>query len=299
MPRLLPLTCVALAMGASACSSGPGRVPVFPDAAARFDGGFLDANPRPDAEPDAGPPDSEVVLYDSGIPPTEHPFTGQFQLQGDQNRLFARETRDRLALIVGAAPFVYEGSISSDGTVDAIGERLVRSGCSTARITGSYQRLSATLFLELTGCLADGTPFSTQLRGGFEQDYDLQFSGIYQLAGVVTTNEFGCYAGPGSVMEMVWAVSMRPGDNTVAIHVAHDLIPYQAVYIGRLEAPSFAFAAIENIYATASASDVSMRGNLTRSGTDAPIIRGTRDVYDPIRQCFFTLAFEGTRVSNF
>lgn len=288
---------------APACTSGPGRVPTFADAAERFDGGSLDANPRPDARPDAGPPDdSEVELFDSGFV-NDFPFTGQYIVQGDQNRLFAREAAGRLSIILGGAPFVYEGTIQPNGDVDVISSRLARSGCAVPRITGSYQRMSATLFLTLYGCGQDGAPFQTELRGGFEVDFDheaqLGFAGLYNMAAVIMNDGGGCYSGPVSVMEMLWAVNMRVGDNTIAIHVAHDLIPTQSVYIGRLELPDFRFAAVENVLAVPGAFDVSMRGNLTRAGTDPPTIVGTRDVYDPIRQCNFSIGFQGRKFSNF
>lgn len=273
---------------------------MYPDAEADPDGGFFDANPRLDAMVDAGPPDSEVVLYDSGTPPVEFPFTGQYVVEGQSSRLFARESRGRLAVIIGSEPYVYEGTIAPNGDVDVVGNRLRRSGCSDARITGSYQRRTATLFLEATGCLLDGTPFSTSIRGGFETDYNLGFSGLYQMSGVVMNGGNGCYAGPVNVMEMLWGVNVLPDNSTLAIHVAYDIVEdAQAVYVGRLELPDYAFAAIETVFAQSSGVDVSMRGNLTRSGTDAPLLVGTRDVYDPLRGCFFSMAFQGRKFSDF
>ncbi len=297
LPARARLVAASLAVALVACTE-PGRIPTYPDAEEPHDRGFYDANPPRDGGPDSGEPDGEGELYDSGEPPPEFPFTGQYQIAGDQNRLYAREARGRLSIVIGAPPYVYDGTIAPNGDVNVVSGRLVRSGCSVARITGSYQRRSATMFLELEGCGQDGTPFRTSIRGGFEADYDPQFSGLYQMGAVIMDTGGGCYTGPANVMEMLWGVSMVRGTNSMAIHVAYDLIPSQAVYVGRLEQPSFTFAAIENVFAQPGL-DVSMRGNLTRAGLDPPIIQGTRDVYDPLRNCGFSIGFRGAKFSDF
>jgi hypothetical protein len=85
----------------------------------------------------------------------------------------------------------------------------------------------------------------------------------------------------------------------VEVHVARDIIAGQAVYIGRLEtATTFAFAANQSVFSKDRRSDASMQGNLTRAGTAPPMIQGTRFVFDPLGQCYFSIGYQGARIAE-
>jgi len=290
------LIALTLAASSAACSE-PGRLPAFDDAAPRFEAGQRDAEPAPDAIADAGAPDSEVVLFDSGEPPLNFAFTGVWQIDNDQNRLFAREVMGKVAIIIGGTPYVYTGTIEANGDVTTTSPRLLRSGCPDAHITGSFQRMSSAIFLSHVTCGGAG-PFTAAINGGFETNFRPGISGIYRVAGLVMGDSVPpCYAGAPGPFEMFWGINVGPSDNTIVLFTAHDVVAESAVYVGRLDNDG-RFDATESLFAEVGRSDVAMRGTFTAAGLDPAHINGSRDVYDAQRRCTFTIGFDGTKVAD-
>lgn len=288
---------VLAAVSACACSPGPGRDPVFRDAAvvldaAPADSGAFDAGDRRDA----GVRDANVVLPDAGPPPS-YPFTGIFGVFDSADPIFAREVNGRLNLIVGRMPYSYVGSITEAGEVDLVSPELTRGGCLEARILGSYGRSDTQLALQHRSCNAQGQAISSNLRGAFADDFDPRRSGIYRLEGQVVLNTPPCWTGNQAGNVVFYGVSFT-GDGSVAVFAAHDVIDEPAVYVGRTTGPN-GFAAIQIASAASGAPQFSLTGSLEQVSVNDPLVlRLERDVYDPVRGCAFRMVLVGQRVAT-
>lgn len=292
------LWCVAgLALAASACSPGVGRDPVFPDATVRVeagvpDVGFVDAGFR-----DAGPQDVPVFLPDAG-PPARYPFTGVFGILGDPSLLYAREVQGRLHVVVGGFPYSYVGTISEAGQVDLRSPELEASNCTIPVLRGTYSRPDALHDLLHQTCNAQGQAISSQLRGGFIQDYDAQVSGEYEVQTRVTTDIMNCM-GLGPIPETGhWGVNLL-SDGTIAVFVAWDPVRANMVYFGRAQGDLSAFTALNYATADTGGTQYAMQARFEQLTALDPVrILGSRDVYLPQEGCTVSVAFEATRVAG-
>lgn len=287
---------VVLLVGA-ACSPGPGRTPVYPDAAEPHDSGLGDARPRPDSgPPDAGVPDSSIALPDTGRPP-DYPFTGVFSVLGDTNKLYAREVNGKLSIIVGTIPYSYVGTISEAGRVEVRSAVLERSGCAQATITGDYERPTAAFFLDHVTCGAGGQPLQGMMRGGFDADFDLGLSGIYELEATLFQNEQGCFTGDPGPTTVRYAIDILAGSNVMSVFTAEDVIPSTTLYAGNVNAGDLGFSTVEQLFSAPGPFDVGMTGRFTITSAIDPVrLTAQRDVFDPRGNCSFTIVVDGLRI---
>lgn len=283
---------VALAAG---CSPGVGRDPSYPDATVRAEAGVGEAG-FPDAGfADTGPRDVPVFLPDSGPPPS-FPFTGVFGILGDNASLFAREVQGRLHVVIGDYPYTYVGTIGEGGAVDLVSTELQGSGCSGARIFGTYSRADALHALTHETCNNQLEPLRSQIQGGFLADYDPQISGEYEVTMQVTSDVTNCF-GLGPVAETGrWGLNML-GDRSLAVFVADDPVGPPAVYFGRAQAGLAGLTAAHHLDANPTGQQVAMQARIEQIDSTQPVrLIGTRDVYLSTG-CTFTVAFEATRVA--
>ena len=289
-----------------ACTPNPGRAPLYPDATRIPDLGFHDAEPIVDALPaDAGLADVPVGTPDYGPPPW-YPFTGVFDIDGDQATLLAREIGSHLAVIVGSFPRVYIGTIEHDGDVDLGSPVQARSGCMTARLHGRYERISAFHVLSHHTCNAARDPVQADLRGGLLRDFDPGRSGVYELQATVMFNPATgpggtpCFTGDPGPHTVRYGINFDLTGHSVFVFTAEDLIPDAAVYIGNFDASTDSFGATSRALASASGLDVTMSGRFEQVGVnDPPRLTGQRDVADPSRGCAFSVVLDGARASLF
>lgn len=286
--RLSLLGLVALA---AACSPGPGRAPVFADAAVRPEAGVIDAGFF-----DSGVNDAAVVPFDAG-PPPEFPFTGVFGIVDDANPLFAREVQGQLHLVVGAFPYTYVGTIDEAGRVDVSSAELAGSGCTINGITGTYARTDALYDLQHVTCNARGETVESRLQGAFTADYDGTWSGAYAVRMEVVTDVMGCL-GLGALEDPgLWSLSLL-GDGSVAIFVAEDPLAAGVVYFGRARPDRTSFTALQHLDANANGPQVSMQGMMALPMNDVPAsFSGRRDVFLPETACTVSVAYVAERVA--
>lgn len=287
----------ALVSLAAACTDGPGRAPMFADAAEPRDLGFEDARTFADARvPDAGMPDSAVELPDTGRPP-DYPFSGIFSILNDANPLYAREVQGRLHLVIGGHPYTYTGTITPSGRVDLVSPVLLRSGCAEARITGDYERPVAAFFLTHVTCNAQGQRVEGQLRGGFTSDFNPFLSGVYQLEIQRVVQPSPCYFGPALPQPALYGVSVAP-PNLVGIFTAHDMVA-PTWYGGNLDDSDATFGGLERLFVNPTALDPSLRGQflLGPGIDDPPRLVIDRDIWDLQRGCGYSLHLEGERIA--
>lgn len=283
---------------AAACEATPGRTPIYPDALVREDAGFLDAV-FPDARVfDGGFDDSDVALPDSGRP-ADYPFSGIFSILGDANKLYAREVRGRLHVVVGGHPYTYTGTITPEGNVDLTSAPLLRSGCPEARITGYYERPASVFFLNHVTCNSNGDRVEGMLRGGFDSDFNSIASGIYELR-MTFVQSFqvpNCYLGPPDPGVLYWGVSVGPG-NVVSVFTAHDVVA--PTWFGGNGDQAGNFVGIEQLYTQPSGLDPSLRGAfLFGAAINDPVrIAIDRDYYDIARLCSWRMRVEGVRITS-
>lgn len=283
-------------LAAAACSPGPGRDPVFPDAGARPEAGPIDAG-APDAAPrDAGPADVPVFLPDAGPSPA-FPFTGVFGILNDGAPLFAREVGGRLHVVVGDFPYSYLGTIDPEGQVELGGPPLAASGCPEPGLSGRYSRPDTLYDLVHASCTPRGEPFTAALRGGFEADFDPRVSGEYTVRVEVTSDVTGC-VGLGPVSEEArWAISAL-SDRTLVVFTADDPLAEPAAYFGRAQPDFSAFAASQYLEASTGGPQVSLQGRFVQASVNDPLrVEGTRDVHRRETGCTFSARFEGIRVA--
>jgi hypothetical protein len=285
-----------------ACTSGPGRTPIFPDAQV-FYPDAVDEMGFPDAPYDAGVNDSAVVLNDFGFA-SMYSFTGIFGITGDsQEAIYAREVGGNISIVVGAFPYVYAGTISTGATgnamVNATSDVLARAGC-TASVVGIFDRTSPLYELQHTTCDSQGRTISSMIRGGIATSFDPSWSGIYAVTATVVENASLCFTG-GALPPMTWALDFLPSSDQVEVYMPIDAVPnQQAFYIGTYEAAG-AFSATAQWSAVAGAGpDVSLQGTVTQvSATDPVQISGTRSVIDYGHgNCVYSIQFSGVRSSG-
>lgn len=225
----------ALSALLGACTSGPGRDPVFEDASV-MDAEVKDLGVGLDRRPffDAG--DVAVGVSDFGTP-TAYPFSGLFQAFG-QVSLLAREIDGRLLLVVGEPPYIYVGTISPEGEVDLGSGVLARSGCPGATVKGHFERTSATFELQHQTCGADGAPRSSELRGGFAEDYTHALSGVYEGYVGAVSDPGGCGVGLPLDATLRWGVGITSGGlATLVTSVGVEAEP--RIFIGRANGAGF------------------------------------------------------------
>lgn len=294
----------ALGLALAACSPGPGRTPVYPDARADLgvDGGFDDAADTIDlGTPDAGPEDGYTIVLPDGGPPELYVFTGIFFINGQTERLYAREAGGQLSLIVGGPPYVYSGTIDDNGNVDVSSEAQVRSGCALAQITGVYDRRSAFFTLRHRGCGLTLTPFDVEIRGQLVgrdiEDYENSVSGIYQVIATVGSN-LGCDLVAPSPLTLHYAVNVLPGANQIVLYTIEDPLGTPDHYIGTMSPQSLQFSAVMRHTMGEHLLDASMMAQIQRFGdADPPRLVGTQDSVDFEASCSVSMSIEGVRVS--
>jgi hypothetical protein len=276
-----------------ACGPGVGRPAIVRDATVQPDAGSMDAEPSPDAAPrDAGSGDVGVFVPDSGDP-TRFPFTGVFGILNANDSLFAREVDDRLMLIVGRPPYIYTGTIDEAGEVEAVSAPLERSGCVTARITGTYDRVAATYELLHETCSEmDGSPLESTIRGGFFEDF-AGASGNYELTATVIQDLTGCSIDNQPRPVRAGVNILR--DGTIAFFTGVDLFEEAGVYVGRLTGSGAGFSAVFSVDA-AGTQEFGMSGMFAGLNANEPImLMGERDVWDPAQNCSFRVMLDGQR----
>jgi hypothetical protein len=279
----------------AACSPGPGRVPVFPDATV-YDALPRDASPTPDAGmTDTGPRDALVVVNDAG-PMVMSPFTGVFGILNAQDNLYARESDGRLNIVIGDFPYEYSGTIDEAGNVETSSPELTRSGCVEARVHGLYDRTSATYQLVHATCNTQGDPLSSAISGGFLRNFVPAFSGVFDLTADVTANPAQCWEGALTDLSLRVAINLLES-GAIAVFTVQDLLPQSAWYRG-MAGGDGSFTAIQRSDAGAAPTRVSIMGSFSQATEQDPLrFTGIRDVYDPVKGCAFTIAFDGTRVA--
>lgn len=288
----------------SACSPGPGRPPVYRDA--EPDAGADAQEPEPDAAPDGGGADVDpfdgytIVLPDAGTPET-YVFTGTFFINGQTERLYAREAAGRLSIIVGGHPYVYHGTIDENGNVDVRSEAQERSGCALAQITGLYERRTAFYTLRHRGCGLTLTPFDVELRGQLvglsSEDYENSLSGIYRVLVTVGSN-LGCDLVAPSPLTLHYAVNVLAGGRQIVIYTFEDMLGSPDHYLGTMSPENLQFSAIMRHTMGEHLLDASMNATLQRFGdADPPRLVGTQDAVDFERSCSVSVALDGVRLS--
>jgi hypothetical protein len=278
-------------LGPAACVNGPGRTPLYADAEEYPDSTARDASPLPDAQDyDAEPPtDAMVRLPDAGMPGTSM-FTGVFGILNDtQDPLYAREVDHKLNLVVGRFPYEYTGTIQSDGTVDARSSELMRSGCVVARIYGSYERSSGLFHLVHETCNAMFMTLTSSMTGGFASDFAV-WSGVYDLQATVVSDTSSCAVG-------IHTVPVRYGFSLLAheifVFTADDLISTPQFYGGAWSGTSFSAIWRSDVGGTIKST---ITGQFSQPTANDPVhFSGTRDVYDPVKTCSFSITLAGYR----
>ncbi|MCK6551865.1 hypothetical protein L6R52_38880 [Myxococcota bacterium] len=287
---------LSLAWSLAACSPGVGRPAYFPDAEPR-DAGFEDARVFPDAEPrDTGVTDGTIVVPDAGPPPA-YEFTGVFGILNSSSPLYAREVNGLVSLVVDGYPYVYTGIIDEGGHVEAVSPSLAKQGCNEARITGEYDRASATYELLHETCGSMGQPLSSNITGGFLMDFAPAYSGLYELS-VTVPRPDGCWLGPTSGLTVLYAFSFVPnalggcGNGcALAVFTAEDLIDTPQWYVGNAEGNG-AFSASDPDWR------VAMNGTFDQATANDPVhFSGLRDAWDPIAGCGFAMQLDGYRIA--
>jgi hypothetical protein len=283
----------ALLGSLAACTSGPGRPPRTFDDAEVEEAGYRDATAF-DASPYDGGLDRDYgALVIDGGGRSSFPFSGVFGILNSGDPLFAREVNGRLNLVVRDFPYVYTGTIANDGTVDTVSTVLMRSGCAVAKITGRYDRDQAAYVLEHRTCNSGGMPLSSEMMGGFANDFDHSVSGIYELHITVMSNPGNCYGGMNGVL-VRYGFNFLPG-GAMAIFTAEDVIPTPTWYQGQSGADG-SFSATERLGAQDPNPVTSMSGSFTQATANDPVrFSGHRDVWDPLRSCGFSVQLDGVR----
>lgn len=278
---------------AAACSPGPGRDPVYPDASIRLrDAAAADAELQPDATiPDVGPYDGAVELPDAGPPPS-YPMSGVFGFFDGSGKLYAREVDGWLSLYLGdfqavtSTPYHYTGTISEDGEVETVSAELMGRGCKSARIYGRYDRASANFVLTHETCNQSGQPLVSGLTGGFEVNFDPARSGIFELQATVTGTG-GCWEGPTSAVVRYGVDFIATG--AMSVFCADDLLGFQQFYLGQGDRE--AFSALDSSFGMA------ITGAFTMVTALDPVrLRAERDAFDPVTGCGFHISLDGVRV---
>lgn len=288
----------------AACSPGPGRPPVYRDA--EPDLGVDSGEPDLGEAPDAGAPDADpfdgytIVLPDSGIPPS-YVFTGTFFINGQTERLYAREAAGQLSIIVGGPPYVYHGTIDENGNVSVRSEAQERSGCAVAEITGIYERRTAFYTLRHRGCGLTLTPFDVELRGQLVglsgEDFENSVSGIYRVLVTVGSN-LGCELVAPSPLTLHYAVNVLAGGRQIVVYTFEDVLGTPDHYIGTMSPANLQFSAIMRHTMGEHLLDASMNARLQRFGdADPPRLVGTQDAVDFERSCSVSMSIDGVRVS--
>lgn len=272
-----------------------GRPPLVPDAA--LDAAAPDAVPRDAAPVDAaGAPDSggfDGGANDAG-PPVRYPFTGVFGIVNDASLLYAREVDGQLLLTVGRFPYVYFGQVDREGQVSADGPVLEAGGCPQARITGTYDRFTATFDLVHRTCNAQILPVEGRIRGGFGQDFSFARSGEYDLQASVTLDLAGCYRGPDPVA-VRYAVNQLD-DRQLQVFTVNDPTGQATVYIGQLQ-PGLERANLTRTLSPTGTSGLAMTVLFSRvTALDPWRLTGSQDVYDAVRDCTYRVELDGVRV---
>ena len=299
-PRRLPARAgaaglAALILLAAGCTDGPGRPPVFADAAVRPEAGATDVGFEDAGFEDAGPRDVPVFVPDSGPPPA-YPFTGQFGILNDSSPLFAREVQGRLHLVVGGFPFNYVGTIDEAGRVAVASAELAASGCPEPKITGRYARADTTFQLVHQTCNGQGQTVRSELTGAFFQGFVPEVSGTYEVRMGVTQDPTNCF-GLGPVGPSGWWGLSVAADRTVALFVADDPVGPPAVYFGRATGDLSSFSALHHLDAAPNGPQMAAQVQLSQPTALDPVqITGTRDVFHPDTGCTFSVAFSGVRV---
>lgn len=300
----VPIVLGLLVALGTACSPGPGRPPVYPDAALDLgvDSGEADLGAPEDAgAPDADPLDGYTIVLPDGGTPETYVFTGTFFINGQTERLYAREAGGRLSLIVGGPPYVYSGTIDENGNVDVRSEAQERSGCAVARITGLYERRTAFYTLRHQGCGLTLTPFDVELRGQLvglaSEDYENSISGIYRVLVTVGSN-LGCTLAAPSPLTLHYAVNVLAGGRQIVVYTAEDVLGTPDHYIGTMSPENLQFSAIMRHTMGEHLLDASMNARIERFGdADPPRLVGTQDAVDFEASCSVSMSLDGVRVS--
>jgi hypothetical protein len=284
---------IAVMFACAACSPGAGRDPIFTDAAVR-DATPVDATPVPDVGvPDAGIRDGTVVLPDAGPQPS-YPFTGVYGILNADDSLYAREVGGLINIVIGDFPYEYSGTIDEAGNVSTTSPELSRSGCAIARIAGTYDRVAAMYTLLHETCNAVGDPIASRISGGFLANFSPEFSGVFELVAEVVLNPNGCWEGPISNNPVRFAVNYL-ASGAIAVFTANDLVAEPAWYRGTAGNDG-TFSAIHRVDAMGSV-QTAMSGRFEQATANDPLrLIGTRDVYDTVKGCGFSITFDGTRV---
>lgn len=290
MRRWLPLV-----LFASACTEGPGRDPVIRDSgvvtdSGIFDLGFYDSG----VDRDAGPSDVPIGVSDSGVPP-EYPFTGVFGILDSASLLYAREVNGRIHLVVDRFPYNYDGTISPEGEVDAVGPELTVGGCLVARIRGTYDRVNALFELLHETCNQNNQALSSTMRGGFLEDFDHNYSGVYRLDAQVVFDPNHCYDQPAPTIRVLWALDFFGTGQTV-LWAVDDFFDYPATAFGTRTSAT-AFVATQDL-SSGSGQSFASSGSFTQVGAFEPEVRIRRDVFNPDRGCSFSVEAIGPRIDS-
>lgn len=286
------------------CSPGPGRPPVYPDATVDLgvDLGPSDSGVHPDAaELDAGPLDGSTIVLPDGSTEEIYVFTGTFFINGQTERLYAREVSGSLSLIVGGHPYVYHGTIDDNGNVDVRSEAQERSGCALAQVTGVYERRTAFYTLRHRGCGLTLTPFDVEIRGQLvdqaSEDYENSVSGIYRVVATVGSN-LGCNLVAPSPLTLHYAVNVLAGGRQIVVYTVEDALGTPDHYIGTMTPSNLQFSAIKYHTMGEHLLDAAMSGRIERFGdADPPRLIAQQDAVDFERSCSVSMAIDGVRVS--
>ena len=282
-----------------ACNVSPGRPAVYDDA--QVAGQSSDSGLVWDAAamtPELGVRDTGPGLLDAGPKPA-FAFTGVWSIFDQASVLYAREVDLSLNLIIGGFPYVYTGTISVDGDFELQGNSLIRSGCSSARLTGNFNRSSSFYTLRHTSCNGQGEVFETDLRGSFQSSFTPSRSGIYRLSGTVVTDLQACYTGRPGPYELIYGVSLDPNSGNLAIFTAKDIIEQPMVYLGSYSASDDAFSLQHTPFFGSMDGVTAFTGRFEQFGGNDPLrLVGQRDVIDPDTLCQFTMVVEGTKISG-
>jgi hypothetical protein len=277
-----------------ACGPGVGRPPDDRDAGQPAEAGEFDAEGYFDALViDTGiGEDVGVFVPDTGEV-TRYPFSGIFGILNDNDSLFAREVDDRLMIIIGRPPYIYTGTIDEAGNVDTVSGELTRSGCATARVTGTYDRVAATYELRHQTCSSiDGSPLDSMLRGGFAQDF-FGASGNYMVTATLIQDLTGC-AMINQPQPATHGVSIL-NDGTVIVFGGIDIVSEPGVYVGSATGGGSGFSVVQEID-TSGSQQVSMSGMFSQPNANDPIqLTGERDVWQPEGNCSYRVMYMGER----
>jgi len=259
----------------------------------------LDAQTAQDAGhgwPDFGVRDARTNVIDAG-PLPQIPFSGVWSVFDQASVLYARQVDAELSLIVGGFPFVYTGTIASDGAFQLLGNTLIRSGCSGARIEGQFDARTSFYTLKHQSCDSNGQAFETNLRGAWQSFYDVRRSGVYRLSATVVLDLSACYTGRTGPYEVIYGFSVDSTTNRFAAFTAQDLITRSMIYLGNYSPSSDSFSSQQTPFTAPGDFDTAFSGQFEQFGTNDPVgFVGQRDVIDPDTQCSFSLRLEGQRI---